>query len=259
MKKAILIFFSALLILYITAKAIPADNYFKPEDEYLEYNAFWGFINLGSIKVWTNAKGDYIKSRFQLDSSPWLFFINVHYEFESEFSIDSLLDARFLIYETMHGEKVVTIFEKKHDKIIATQKKLQTGEIIKVIEKDTRNFYNGITAFYLTRKLLGTNQKLTIPILIQLDVKDVELNFHPENSTINFFNSSVKTKKISGFIPFVTEDIAGLTGDFYAYYSDDSARIPIKAYFKTFLGNVRVELVKWNRGKWQPPQFADKK
>ncbi len=259
MKKAILGLFSALLILYITAKAIPADSYFKPEDEYLEYNVFWGFINLGSIKVWTDANGNYIKSRFQLDSNPWLFFINIHYEFESEFSVDSLLDAKILLYETIRGEKIVTIFVKKNDKIIATQKKLQTGEIIKVIEKDARSFYNGISAFFLSRKLLGTNQKLTIPILIQLDVREVELNFHPENSTINFLNSSIRTKKISGFIPFVTEDIAGLTGDFYAYYSDDSARIPIKAYFKTFLGNVKVELIKWDRNKWQPPQLADKK
>lgn len=258
MKRAISGLLPALLIFYITTKAIPADN-FKPEDEYLEYSAFWGFIKLGSIKVWTKVNGDYIKSRFQLDSNPWLFFIDVHYEFESEFSLDSLLDAKFLIYEIIQGERVVTIFEKRNDKIIATQKKLQTDKIIKTIEKDARSFYNGICAFYLTRKLLGTNQKLTIPILIELEVKDVELDFHSENSTIDFLNSSIRTKKITGFIPFVTKDIAGLTGDFTAYYSDDSAKIPIKAYFKTFLGNVKVELARWERNKWQPPQLADKK
>ncbi len=258
MKKFILISLPALLIFYLTAKAIPTNN-FTLEDEYLEYHVFWGFINLGSIKIWTETDGKYVKSHFQMDSSPWLFFIKIHYEFESEFDIDSLLDARFLIYETKGKIEIVTVFERKNDKIVATQKDVQTGEVLNEIEKETRSFYNGISAFYLTRKLLGTNQKMTIPILIQLDVKDVEVNFHGENSTIKFLNSVVRTKKISGFIPFVAEDIAGLTGDFTAYYSDDSARIPIKAYFKTSVGNVRVELVKWNRDRWRPPQLADKK
>ncbi len=232
---------------------------FKVENEYLEYHAFWGFINLGSIKIWTETDGEYVKSRFQLDSNPWLFFISVHWGFESEFKIDSLLDARFLIYETKKGRKVVTIFERIGDKIVATQKDLETGEVIEVVEKETRSFYNGITAFYLTRKLSGTNQKLTLPILIQLDVKDVEVNFHDENSNLKFLGSLIRTKKISGFIPFVAEDIAGVTGDFVAYYSDDSARIPIRAYFKTSVGSVKVELVKWLRNNWHPSQLSDKK
>jgi hypothetical protein len=252
--------FLLIVLLFLSIGAISSSKGgFKVEDEYLEYHAFWGFINLGSIKIWTETDGEYVKSRFKMDSNPWLFFISVHYEFESEFKIDSLLDARFLIYEMKKGRKVVTVFERKGDKIVATQKDLETGEIIEVTEKGTRSFYNGITAFYLTRKLSGSNQKLTLPILIQLDVKDVEVNFHNENSNLKFSGSLIRTKKISGFVPFVAEDIAGVTGDFVAYYSDDSARIPIRAYFKTSVGNVKVELVKWSRGEWQPPQVADKK
>ncbi|CUS98390.1 DUF3108 domain-containing protein [Candidatus Chrysopegis kryptomonas] len=258
MKKFFLILPFAVLFIYFGASAVPQNN-FKLEDEYLEYHAFWGFINLGSIKIWTETDGEYVKSRFLMDSNPWLFFISIHYGFESEFNIDSLLDAKFLIYEMIKGRKVVTIFERMGDKIVAVQKDVQTGEVINIVEKNTRSFYNGIAAFYLTRKLLGTGQKITAPILIQLDVKDVEINFPSENSTIKFGDSLIRAKKISGFIPFVAEEIAGVTGDFIAYYSDDSARIPIKAYFKTSVGSVRIELVKWNRDKWKPPQVADKK
>ena len=258
MKRLFPILLLAVMFFYFGARAVPQSD-FKIENEYLEYHAFWGFINLGSIKIWTETDGEYVKSHFLMDSNPWLFFINIHYGFESEFKIDSLLDAKFLIYETIKGRRVVTSFERIGDKIVAIQKDVQTGELIKIVEKDTRSFYNGITAFFLTRKLLGTGQKITAPILIQLDVKDVEINFPNENSTIKFKDSLIRTKKVSGFIPFVAEEIAGVTGDFIAYYSDDYARIPIKAYFKTSVGNVRVELVKWNRNKWNPPQLADKK
>lgn len=245
------------LIFYLVESAIPQNN-FEPKDEYLEYHAFWGFINLGSIKIWNETNNGYIKSRFQLDSNPWLFFINLHYGFESEFRIDSLLDAKFLIYETKKGREIVTVFEKKNDKIVAIQKDLKTGEIIEVIEKNTRSFYNGITAFFLTRRLLGANLNSVIPVLIQLDVKNVEVSFPPENTTVKFLNSYVNVKKVKGFIPFITEEIAGVTGDFIAYYSDDSARIPIRAYFKTSIGNVKVELVKWERQNWKPVHLADK-
>ncbi|MEN3037600.1 MAG: DUF3108 domain-containing protein [Candidatus Kryptonium sp.] len=259
MKRTFLILPIALLIIfYFVARAIPKND-FKFENEYLEYHGYWGFINLGSIKVWTETNGNYIKSRFQMDSNPWLFFINIHYGFESEFRIDSLLDAKFLIYETRKGRKIVTIFERKSNKIIATQKDVQTGEIIEVSEKEERSYYNGIASFYLTRMLLGSGENLTIPILIQFNVKDVNLSFPKENASIRFLNSTVITKKVSGFIPFVAEEIAGVTGDFVAYYSDDSARIPIKGYFKTSVGNVRIELVRWERKNWHPPQIVDKK
>lgn len=257
MTRILIILSMAIFVFYFVEGGISKNN-FKFEDEYLEYHAFWGFINLGSIKIWTKTENGYVKSSFQMDSNPWLFFISIHYGFESEFKADSLLDAKFLIYETKRGRKVVTIFERKGDKILATQKDIETGEIIEVLEKNTRSFYNGIAAFYLTRQLLGTGEELTIPILIQLDVKDVKISFPPENTSIKFLNSSVRTKKVTGFVPFVAEEIAGVTGDFIAYYSDDSAKIPIRAYFKTSLGNVKVELVKWNRKNWQLPQIADK-
>ncbi|CUT01596.1 DUF3108 domain-containing protein [Candidatus Kryptobacter tengchongensis] len=257
MKRIFLILSMAIFVFYLVEGKI-SKNDFKFENEYLEYHAFWGFINLGSIKIWTKTDGEYVKSRFQMDSNPWLFFISIHYGFESEFKVDSLLDSKFLIYETKKGRKVVTIFERKDDKIIATQKDIKTGEVIEVLEKNTRSFYNGIAAFYLTRQLLGTGQEVTIPILIQLDVKDVKVTFPTENANIKFSNLNVKVKKVVGFIPFITEEIAGVTGDFIAYYSDDPAKIPIRAYFKTSLGNVKVELVKWDRKNWEPSWIADK-
>ncbi len=48
--------------------------------------------------------------------------------------------------------------------------------------------------------------------------------------------------------------IFGLTGGFEGWFSNDDARIPITAKLKVILGSVRVELTKWKRNAWTPPQ-----
>ena len=247
----------AIFILFLFLNAISSRLEFKVADEYLEYNAYWGFINLGKVRVWTNVNSDlFVESRVQLDSNPILFFINIHYTFESSFHMDSLLSAKFLIYEEKGGRPVVTIFEKDGDKIIAEQRDVRTWSMVEYIEKPVdRDYYNGIAIFFLTRKLLTSGDKFTLPLLIELDVKDVEIDFSGREAVIGIssLNSDVKAIELNGFIPFVAKDIAGVTGEFTAWYSDDSARVPLKALFKTFLGNVRLELVKWKRDGWSPP------
>ena len=42
--------------------------------------------------------------------------------------------------------------------------------------------------------------------------------------------------------------IYGLTGKFEGWFSDDEARIPVKAKMKLYVGNANIELVKWSRG-----------
>jgi hypothetical protein len=244
------------IILILSLEVTLCQVKFEPEDEYLEYNAYWSFINLGKIRVWTKVNGDTVEAKVQLDSNPILFFISVHYTFESLFHIDSLLSARFLIYEEKDGRPVVTIFEKDGDRIRAEQRDVRTWDMIEYIEKYVgRDYYNGIAMFFLTRKLLKSRQKFTLPFLIELDVKDVEIDFTGKEARIEIssVNSYVKVVELNGFIPFIAKDIAGVTGEFTAWYSDDSARIPLKALFKTFLGNVRLELVRWRRDGWSPP------
>jgi hypothetical protein len=45
-----------------------------------------------------------------------------------------------------------------------------------------------------------------------------------------------------------------MTGDFVGWFSDDAAAVPIKGKLKVLLGNVTVELIRWNRKGWNPPQ-----
>jgi hypothetical protein len=48
--------------------------------------------------------------------------------------------------------------------------------------------------------------------------------------------------------------VYGLTGSFEGWFSDDAARVPIKAKMKVYIGSVTLELQSWKRGNWQPPK-----
>jgi hypothetical protein len=53
------------------------------------------------------------------------------------------------------------------------------------------------------------------------------------------------------------EGIFGMTGDFEGWFSNDEARVPILAKMKVIIGNIRIELTKWNREGWKPPKFVE--
>ena len=236
---------------------------FRATDEYLEYNVYWKFINLGTIKVWTRVDGDYVFSRIKMDSNPLIFFVNVHYTFESSFHLDSLLCQELKIYEEKDGRDVVVTFKRKGDKIYGVEVDRLTGETVRKIEKGLeRLYYNGITAFFLTRKLLLTRRKIELPLIMEVgvdtldfDIKDVQIDFTARDTLIEIsaVDSKVKAIELKGYVKFVADAVAGVSGDFISWYSADYARIPLKAFFKTFLGDVRVELVRWEKDNWYLP------
>jgi hypothetical protein len=45
-----------------------------------------------------------------------------------------------------------------------------------------------------------------------------------------------------------------LEKDFEGWFSDDDARIPIRAKMKVIIGKVDIQLVRWKRANWSPPQ-----
>jgi hypothetical protein len=58
---------------------------------------------------------------------------------------------------------------------------------------------------------------------------------------------------IEGFSYF--KAVFGLTGDFSGWFSNDAARIPLKAKLEVEIGNVTLELKSWKRKSWKPTQY----
>ena len=46
----------------------------------------------------------------------------------------------------------------------------------------------------------------------------------------------------------------GLSGNFEGWFSNDEARVPIKAKMSVYIGSVVIELKSWKRPDWKPPK-----
>jgi hypothetical protein len=240
---------------------------FKFSDEYLEYDVYWKFLNLGKIKLWTKIEGDSIYSKIHIESNPYIFFVSVNYTFESKFHKDFLVDSWLSVYEVKNGTPLKTNFRRENDLISARQFDMRNESLIgqkSIVYPD--RYYHGITAFFAVRKLCGSGVVIYLPLLFATEeklerppfivkVEKVKFDFldEGENVKISALNSQIKTIKFSGYAPFVSKELAGITGEFSGWLSDDWARVPIMATFNTFLGVVRLELSKWEKQGWNPP------
>ncbi len=256
-----------ILILTLLFWGFAVADDFRFSSEYLEYDVYWKFLNLGKIRVLTRIEGDSVYSWIQVKSNPYIFFVNVDYAFESKFHKDVLFDATLSVYETKNGVPLKTIFERDREYLVARQVDVRNGELRgekSIVYPD--RYYHGITAFFAARKLCGTGVMVYLPILFATEekvefppfvvrVEKVKFDFsvQREDVRINSFDSEVRTIKFSGYAPFVSKELAGISGEFTGWLSDDWARVPIKATFNTFLGVVRLELSKWEKNGWTPP------
>jgi len=263
MKQAILLFILSLLCFF---NNLTADD-FKFSSEYLEYDVYWKFLNLGKIRVWTKVEGDSIYSRIHVESNPYIFFVNVNYTFESKFHKENPFTSYLNVYETKNGLPLKTTFLRKENEIVAKQFDIRNGTVIgqkSIPYPDI--YYHGITAFFVARKLCGAGVVVYLPLLFATEeklerppfiikVEKVRFDFleQKEDVKISAFDSEVQTIKFNGYASFVSKELAGITGEFSGWLSDDWARVPIKATFNTFLGIVRLELSKWEKDKWKPP------
>ena len=67
----------------------------------------------------------------------------------------------------------------------------------------------------------------------------------------------VRTKYLNGSADWT--GAYGLSGKFEGWFSDDDAKIPIRAKMKVYVGSVNIELVSWKRTNWTPPKAVETK
>jgi hypothetical protein len=120
---------------------------------------------------------------------------------------------------------------------------------------DIKKKYNdGSSILFAARRLLYSKKSLRIPTTIMDDTVNTIINFvgKQEEAEIDAVNYPVKCVYFSGEANWT--GIYGITGKFEGWFSDDEARIPIKAKMKVYVGNALIELMQWKRTNWQPPK-----
>ena len=87
------------------------------------------------------------------------------------------------------------------------------------------------------------------------DTALMKIDFSSKNTDVSVgeIDYDVSSVYLEGFAYFTA--VFGMTGDFSGWFSNDAARIPLKAKLKVKIGNVSLELKSWKRKNWTAPKY----
>ncbi len=232
----------------------------KPGEE-LEYEVSFYNIKLGKIRVVTEESVDYkgtkvYRAKAYMDSYSGIPFVDLHtiysswidptisfsHNFEGSMKMDATRWAFQRIVFDYANEQIIN--EKWEDKV----------QIEKLITKNTQKVNDGCSLFFLARQYAGMKRTVKIPTLIDTKIGTTYINFigKKENVSIPANKYPIRTVYFDGRADW--EGIYGLSGKFEGWFSDDEARVPIRAKMNVYVGNVVIELIKWKREGWTPPK-----
>ncbi|MFM2134527.1 MAG: DUF3108 domain-containing protein [Candidatus Kapaibacterium sp.] len=228
--------------------------------EELTYAVSYLGVKLGTIRMTNEGKIDFngkqvYKLKAYIDSRPGIPFVEIHTTFESWIDPSATSSYQFAA-NTKDGDgwtfdKYVFNYPSK---IITTEKWMGNVKKSGNQYSITKKYNDGCSLFYCARQLLYSKNIANIPTIVAEDTNTTRINFIGKVESVDIDASSypVRTVYFDGEANWT--GVYGVTGYFQGWFSDDAARVPIKAKMKLYLGSANIELVGWKRKDWQPPK-----
>lgn len=256
MKKTLQIIFTFIFL------SFPFENFAQEvwsPGEVLEYDVSFLGIKLGTIKIETikedefNGKQVYT-AKSTMQSNPGIPFVSLFAIFNSWMDKSLGFSHQFIgNTKTSDGwqyNKIDFDYEKKK---ITNRHWLNDSLITNDVFDVTSKINDGCSLFFFARKYSDLKKTVKVPTFI--DGKFITtINFHGKREAIKIdaISYPVQTIYLDGKADW--QGVYGLSGRFEGWFSDDDARIPIKAFMNVYVGKVLIELKKWKRDGWKPPK-----
>ena len=233
------------------------------DGEELIYNVRYGFIDLGQVKIVSGERtredsSTIFRSDAQIQSYQGVPFVDLHAVYHSTF--DSTGFSHYFLGKSRENEDwsfSEYFFQYDHDRVV-----MKVGSEGETIERqDTvlleSPYHDGLSLFYYAREHLFSGSPMSIPTLVKEEKGSTFIDFKGERDVIesDFIDYPIDVVAFEGMAGFV--GLFGLTGDFEGWFSNDEARVPIKANMKVIIGSVTLELIGWTRDGWEPPRAED--
>jgi len=254
--------FLIIVLLFFTEGRTFSQSAVLEDGEELYYEVYYSFINIGWAKFNTErvtGKANSFICRAVLKSNDALPFVDVNYEFISEVELKNLnlIPHKFTAYEYKDGKKSILVCNFNYDSgFVAIKKTGYNGntEVDKKVVSSTL-FQDGLSIFYFARLKSGLNESKYVPVIMHVDTALMKINFSSQKTEIDIdpVDYDINSFHLDGFSYFTA--VYGLTGDFEGWFSNDEARIPLKAKLQVKIGNVTLELNSWKRKSWTAPKY----
>lgn len=253
-------FFRILLVALVVFFGSHANAQVLEAGEELTYAVSYLGVKLGTIRMTNEGKIDFngkqvFKLKAAIDSRPGIPFLELHTTFESWIDPSATSSYQF-VANTKDGDS--WMFDKYvfnyPSKIITTEKWLGSVKKGSNQYSITKKYNDGCSLFYCARQLLYSKNIANVPTIVAEDTNTTRINFIGKVESIDIDASSypVRTVYFDGEANWT--GVYGVTGYFQGWFSDDAARVPIKAKMKLYLGSANIELIGWKRKDWQPPK-----
>ncbi len=232
----------------------------QPGEE-LEYEVSFFNVKLGKIKIVTEQIADYrgfqvYRAKSFMESYSGIPFVDLKASYSSW--IDTTISFSHRFEGSLKLDADRWAFQKilfNYDENMIYNEKYEDRVLIeKLNTHTTKKINDGLSLFFLARQYTNMKRSVKVPTLMDTKIGTTYLNFHgkKENVQIPAIKYPVKTLYFDGRADW--EGVYGLSGKFEGWFSDDDARVPIRAKMNVYVGNVVIELIRWKRNGWTPPR-----
>ncbi len=230
--------------------------------EDLTYIVSYSLLKLGEVRIKIldarEMDGSMVyRAAAYMDSYSNIPFVNLHQIYESTFFEDNTpLKFRGIV----KGDEYTTFTDYDYnykDSLIRVKKgKVKPYKLWTDSSANAEKIYqDGLSILFYARMNFGGEKTVDVPCFVNERKVSTKINYYTEVSgvSIDAVDYEIACVRLDGETDFVS--VFGLTGYFQGWFSNDSALIPIVAEMKVIIGNVKLELVKWNRKGWMPPEY----
>jgi len=249
------------LLLFAGDKTFSQSAVFSDGEE-LIYDVYYSFINIGWAKFNTTritGHKNLYKCEAVLKSNEALPFVTVDYYFISEIEVfdNYIRPLKFTGKEFKDGGQSVLTYDFKYDSSKVYIKKIGFNgsvEYEKVMPLG-EVYQDGLSIFYFARFNFFSTKSVDVPVLINQDSSSIHINFNNSKTGVDISEADydISSVYLEGMTNY--EFVFGLTGDFSGWFTNDEARIPVKAKLKVKIGSVTLELKAWKRKGWSLPEY----
>jgi len=230
------------------------------DEEELTYEVTWSFIKLGVVRV--KAKPD-LTVQAWIDSYDGLPYVDLHSIYysrmdsslysSSSWSLDKQEDGVWTglnyTYDLPNRCLLIEEVRQKDAHSVPHHRKMRDTLVL-----TETSFLDGISIAFFPRTLVHTSRSVGVPTVLRDKLGITTFYLPGERTTVDLdaVDYPVRAIEVEGTTTVV--GVFGMTGDFIGWFSDDPYAVPLKGKLKVLLGSVTLELVKWKRGSWNPPQ-----
>lgn len=277
--KYLILFF--LLIILINYNLHPQEKVLQA-GESLVYTVYFGFIKLGEVRFYLNSS--YYENRRKIYSAnakmfsyEGIPFVGVKYFFDSKMRDDKsgVVSEEFRssdFKDESSGGKMIMRTEYDFDYYsdkdsnsvkIKIYKDTEPGsplmDTVYKFEKG-KEYLDGLAILYNARLnsfQKGSEGRKNIKVFINEKESSLRYSFDQNRDAVStgLVNYDMAGIRIAGVADFV--GVLGLTGEFEGWFSDDEARVPLKARLNILIGSVTLELKSYIRPGWYPPKYSE--